>query len=420
MNEDLSREIERMALAARDASQKLAGMSTALKNRALLETARSIGRNRPALQEANALDLEAARAHGIAAAMLDRLTLSDEVISRMCGGLQEVAALADPVGEVVRMWRRPNGLLVGKMRIPIGVIGIIYEARPNVTVDAAALCLKSGNAVLLRGGSEAIHSNRALVGLMAEAWEGAGIPPGCVQLVATADRGAVLEMLKQDTCVDLIIPRGGESLIRFVVENSRIPVIRHYKGVCHVYVDQGADREMAKRICVNAKTQRPGVCNAMETLLVHEAEADTLLPEIISALRERGVEIRGCPETLRRSPGATAASDGDWGAEYLDLVLSVKVVRSLEEAIDHIRRFGSLHTESIVTKDYDRAQRFLREVNSSTVLVNASTRFSDGYELGLGAEIGISTTKLHAFGPMGLEELTTTKFIVQGAGQVRQ
>jgi len=417
---ELSRQIEEMALAARAASERLAGEGTGQKNRALLEMARRIERDRGVLCEANELDLRAGRNLGLPAAMLDRLTLSDEVISRMCKGLEEVAALPDPVGEVVRMWRRPNGLLVGKMRIPLGVIGIIYEARPNVTVDSAALCLKSGNAVILRGGSEAIHSNQALVRLLVQALEEVGLPSRAVQLVSTTDRAAVLELLKQEAAIDVIIPRGGESLIRFVVENSRIPVLKHYKGVCHIFVDEGADCEMAKRICVNAKTQRPGVCNAMETLLVHEAEADTLLVEIASALRAKGVEIRGCPETLRRIPDAVPATEEDWGAEYLDLILAVKVVRSLEEAIEHIRRFGSLHTESIVTNHYERAQRFLRSVNSSTVLVNASTRFSDGYEFGFGAEIGISTTKLHAFGPMGLEELTTTKFIVYGTGQIRQ
>ena len=417
---ELSRQIEEMALAARAASERLASEGTDQKNRALLEMARRIERDRGVLCEANELDLRAGRNLGLPAAMLDRLTLSDEVISRMCKGLEEVAALPDSVGEVVRMWRRPNGLLIGKMRIPLGVIGIIYEARPNVTVDSAALCLKSGNAVILRGGSEAIHSNQALVRLLVQALEEVGLPSRAVQLVSTTDRAAVLELLKQEAAIDLIIPRGGESLIRFVVENSRIPVLKHYKGVCHVFVDEGADCEMAKRICVNAKTQRPGVCNAMETLLVHEAEADTLLVEIVSALRARGVEIRGCPETLRRIPDAVPATEEDWGAEYLDLILAVKVVRSLEEAIEHIRRFGSLHTESIVTNHYERAQRFLRAVNSSTVLVNASTRFSDGYEFGFGAEIGISTTKLHAFGPMGLEELTTTKFIVYGTGQIRQ
>jgi len=289
-----------------------------------------------------------------------------------------------------------------------------------VTVEAAALCVKSGNAVLLRGGSEALHSNRALVELLEASLREAGLPPKAVQLVDTPDRAAVLEMLRQEAYIDLIIPRGGEGLIRFVAENSRIPVIKHYKGVCHVFVDEGADPEMAVRICLNAKTQRPGVCNALETLLVHRAEADSLLPRIVSALRDQGVEIRGCPETLARVPDAKPAAEEDWGAEYLDLILAVKIVSGLDEAIEHIRRYGSLHTEAIVTRDYARAQRFLREVNSSTVLVNASTRFSDGYEFGLGAEIGISTTKIHAFGPMGLEELTTTKYIVYGSGQIRQ
>jgi glutamate-5-semialdehyde dehydrogenase len=412
--------IEAMALEARRASEQIAPCGSEQKNRALLAAADKIGQNRLALQEANEQDLRSARAQGLPSAFLDRLTLSDKVITQMCRSLEEVAALPDPVGEVVRMWRRPNGLWVGKMRIPLGVIGMIYEARPNVTVEAAALCVKSGNAVLLRGGSEALHSNRALVELLEASLREAGLPPKAVQLVDTPDRAAVLEMLRQEAYIDLIIPRGGEGLIRFVAENSRIPVIKHYKGVCHVFVDEGADPEMAVRICLNAKTQRPGVCNALETLLVHRAEADSLLPRIVSALRDQGVEIRGCPETLARVPDAKPAAEEDWGAEYLDLILAVKIVSGLDEAIEHIRRYGSLHTEAIVTRDYARAQRFLREVNSSTVLVNASTRFSDGYEFGLGAEIGISTTKIHAFGPMGLEELTTTKYIVYGSGQIRQ
>lgn len=414
------RSIEAMALEARRASEQIAPAGSEQKNRALLAAADKIGRNRSALLEANERDLHSARAQGLPSAFLDRLTLSDKVIGQMCRSLQEVAALPDPVGEVVRMWRRPNGLWVGKMRIPLGVIGMIYEARPNVTVEAAALCVKSGNAVLLRGGSEALHSNRALVELLEASLREAGLPPKAVQLVDTSDRGAVLEMLRQEAHIDLIIPRGGEGLIRFVAENSRIPVIKHYKGVCHLFVDEGADPEMAVRICLNAKTQRPGVCNALETLLVHRAEADSLLPRIASALREQGVEIRGCPETLARVPDAKPAAEEDWGAEYLDLILAVKIVSGIDEAIEHIRRYGSLHTEAIVTRHYDRAQQFLREVNSSTVLVNASTRFSDGYEFGLGAEIGISTTKIHAFGPMGLEELTTTKYIVYGSGQIRQ
>lgn len=412
--------VEAMAAEARRASEQIASCGSEQKNRALLLAAEKIGQNRSVLREANEEDLRSARAQGLPPALLDRLTLSEKGIQQMCRSLEEVAALPDPVGEVVRMWRRPNGLWVGKMRIPLGVVGIIYEARPNVTVEAAALCVKSGNAVLLRGGSEALHSNRALVKLLEASLLEAGLPAEAVQLVGTPDRSAVLEMLRQEAYIDLIIPRGGEGLIRFVVENSRIPVIKHYKGVCHVFVDEGADPEMAVRICVNAKTQRPGVCNALETLLVHRAEADALLPRIVSALRERGVEIRGCPETLARIPDAVPASEEDWAAEYLDLILAVKVVSGLDEAVEHIRRYGSLHTEAIVTRHYERAQRFLREVNSSTVLVNASTRFSDGFEFGLGAEIGISTTKIHAFGPMGLEELTTTKYIVYGSGQVRQ
>lgn len=409
-----------MAQRAREASRRLANLSTGTKNRALLLAAGEIRGNAASLREANGKDLAAARDKGLPAAMLDRLTLSDKVLAQICKSLEEVVALPDPVGEVVSTWKRPNGLEVGRMRIPLGVIGIIYEARPNVTVDAAALCLKSGNAVVLRGGSEAIHSNQALAGLLARACRSAGLPDHAVQLIGTTDRAAVLEMLRQEEFIDLVIPRGGEGLIRFVVENSRIPVLKHYKGVCHVYVDEGADPEMAKRICLNAKVQRPGVCNAMETLLVHEREAATLLPEIVSALREKGVEIRGCPATVARIPGAKPATEEDWGAEYLDLVLAVKVVGSMEEAMGHIERYGSMHTESIVTRDYLRAERFLREVQSSTVLVNASTRFSDGYEFGLGAEIGISTSKLHAFGPMGLQELTTTKFIVRGQGQIRE
>ncbi len=416
---EIGRLIAEMAQGARSASRRLATLPTDVKNRALLEAARLIQEEEAYLQAENRKDLEAAAAKGLSPAMVDRLTLSESVLSRIRASLHEVASLPDPVGEVTGMWKRPNGLIVGRMRIPLGVVGIVYEARPNVTVEAASLCLKSGNAVLLRGGSEAIHSNLALGKLMARACEASGLPAEAVQLVPTTDRNAVLEMLKQEETIDLIIPRGGEGLIRFVVEHSRIPVIKHYKGVCHVYVDEGADPEMAKRICVNAKVQRPGVCNAMETLLVHEAEADSLLPETIRALRAEGVEIRGCPATAARIPDVTPATEEDWAAEYLDLILAVKVVADMDEAIRHIERYGSLHTEAIVTRDYGRAQRFLRELQSSTVLVNASTRFSDGYEFGLGAEIGISTTKLHAYGPMGLEALTTTKFIVYGEGQVR-
>jgi glutamate-5-semialdehyde dehydrogenase len=337
----------------------------------------------------------------------------------MAQGLKEIVALHDPVGEVVRMWRRPNGLLVGKMRIPLGVIGIIYEARPNVTADGAGLCIKAGNAVILRGGSESIRSNMAIGAVLRDALSKKDLPGDSVQIIPVVDRAAILEMLKLEDYIDLIIPRGGEGLIRFVSENSRIPVIKHYKGVCHIFVDESADLEMAERICMNAKLQRPGVCNAMETLLIHENIRESFLPLVVKRFEEAGVQVRGCKRTREIIPHAKEATEEDWYTEYLDLILSVKVVKDLDEAISHIEKYGSMHTEAIVTQDYTNAQRFLNGVNSSTVLVNASTRFSDGFELGLGAEIGISTSKLHAFGPMGVEELTTTKFIIYGNGQIR-
>jgi glutamate-5-semialdehyde dehydrogenase len=317
------------------------------------------------------------------------------------------------------MWKRPNGLVVGRMRIPLGVIGIIYESRPNVTSDAAGLCLKSGNSVILRGGSEAFHSNQAIGQILRKALLKTGIPGEAIQVFPHTEKEAILEMLQRDEEIDLVIPRGGEELIRFVTTHSKIPVIKHYKGVCHVFVDESADPEMAVQICLNAKVQRPGVCNAMETLLVHEKVAKMVLPRIAQALQKKGVELRGCPRTREVLPGIKETTEEDWFQEYLDLILSIRVVKGIEEAMEHIATYGSLHTEAILTSDYQNAQRFLREVNSSCVLVNASTRFSDGFELGLGSEIGISTTKLHAFGPMGLEELTTTKFIVYGEGQIR-
>ncbi len=408
-----------IAKAARAASLILSKIDAAAKNMALLQMADALVAASAHLKEENLKDLEAARTKGLSTAMIERLTLSDKAISTMAASLREVAQLPDPVGEVTRMWKRPNGLMVGKMRIPIGVIGIIYESRPNVTSDAAGLCLKSGNAVILRGGSEAIHSNMAIASVLKGACSVSGIPAAAIQVMPVTDREAVLEMLKLEEFIDLIIPRGGEGLIRFVVENSKIPVIKHYKGVCHVYVDEYADLDMAVSIAYNAKVQRPGVCNSMETLLIHRKAAPAFLPMIYMAYKEAGVELRGCPETVAILKEIKAAEEGDWGAEYLDLILAVKVVGSMDEAIDHIARYGSLHTESIVTRDYANAQRFLREVNSSTVVVNASTRFSDGFELGLGSEIGISTTKIHAFGPMGLEELTTQKFIIYGDGQIR-
>jgi len=404
---------------AREASRRLGSLSANVKNELLRRMAQGLLDAQEQLTGENEKDLMAARAAGLSTAMLDRLTLDSGRIRGMADGLREVAELPDPVGEVTGMRRRPNGLLVGRMRVPLGVIGIIYESRPNVTADAAGLCLKSGNAVILRGGKESLHSNLAIGGILQNQLERMGLPAACLQVIKTTDRDAMLELLKREDEIDLIIPRGGEGLIRFVSEHSRIPVIKHYKGVCHTFVDASADFAQAEKICVNAKVQRPGVCNAMETLLVHQDIAETFIPRIASVMRSHGVELRGCPVTKEFAPDIQAASEEDWYAEYLDLTLAVRVVENLEEAIDHIRTYGSLHTEVIVTRDYENSQRFLNEVNSSVVMVNASSRFSDGHQLGLGAEIGISTTKLHSFGPMGLEDLTTRKFIIYGDGQVR-
>jgi glutamate-5-semialdehyde dehydrogenase len=404
---------------AREASYALGNLSTSVKNSALEGMAEALLLSAPGLKQANVLDLKAAKEEGLSSAMIDRLTLSDAVLMRMAASLKEIALLPDPVGEVNRMWTRPNGLTVGKMRIPLGVVGIIYESRPDVTSDAGGLCLKAGNAVILRGGSEAIHSNLAIAEVLRKVCREQGIPAEAIQVVPTTSRQAVEEMLQLEDYIDVIIPRGGEELIRFVVSKSKIPVIKHYKGVCHVFVDASADLDMAQNISYNAKVQRPGVCNAMETLLVHRQIAPVFLPPVAEKLKAAGVELRGCPETRRILGGIGEASEEDWLAEYLDLILAVKIVDDLDQAIRHIIRYGSSHTEAIVTQNYTNARRFLREVPSSTVLVNASTRFSDGFQLGLGAEIGISTTKLHAFGPMGVEELTTSKFIVYGSGQVR-
>lgn len=409
-----------MARAAKSAARKMASCPTARKNEVLLRIAENLARDAALIQKENLKDVENGRAKGLSSAMIDRLTVTDATIRSMIEGLQDVARLEDPVGAVTRTWERPNGLQVSRMRIPLGVIGIIYESRPNVTIDAAALCLKAGNAVILRGGSEAIHSNQALAASVGQALAETGLPADAVQVVPITDREAVTMLLHQDACIDLIIPRGGEGLIRFVVENSKIPVLKHYKGVCHVYVDESADPNMAEEICFNAKVQRPGVCNAMETMLVHRAMADVFLPRMAERFAKAGVRIKGCPETLRRVPTAEPATDQDWPAEYLDLILAVKVVDDMEAAMEHIAAHGSDHTETIVTSDYARARKFVRQVDSSVVLVNASTRFNDGGQLGLGAEIGISTSKLHAFGPMGVEELTTTKFVVFGDGQIRR
>lgn len=409
-----------LAVAARQASRQMADLSSAIKNELLLRMATALEDASEQLRAENEKDLTLARENNMAVAMVDRLTLTPERIRGMADGLREVATLPDPVGEITGMSLRPNGIQVGRQRIPLGVIGIIYESRPNVTADAAGLCLKSGNAVILRGGSEALHSNRAIGAILQQSLESLGLPPAALQVVTTNDRNAVKELLQLDNEIDLIIPRGGEGLIRFVAENSRIPVIKHYKGVCHTYVDAAADLQMAEVICLNAKVQRPGVCNAMETLLIHRDIAAGFLPQIATAMTRMGVELRGCEQSCKLVAELIPATEEDWSTEYLELILSVRIVDNYEQARQHIETYGSLHTEVIVTNDYQLARRFLREINSSVVMVNASSRFSDGNQLGLGAEIGISTSKLHAFGPMGLEDLTTRKFVVLGDGQIRE
>lgn len=412
--------ILKMAKAARAASIEMAGCASDKKNEALLRIADKIVKNGHAVKEENQKDLVRAKKMGLSDAMIDRLTVSDSTIKSMAEGLMEVSQLEDPVGSMSKTWLRPNGLQISRMRIPLGVIGIIYESRPNVTVDAAGLCLKAGNAVVLRGGSEAFYSNQALSAIIGHALRETGLPEKAVNVVPIRDRMAVNALLNQEEFIDLIIPRGGESLIRFVVENSKIPVLKHYKGVCHVYVDDSADLKMAEEICFNAKVQRPGVCNAMETMLVHKSAAQEFLPQMEKRFHKAGVKIRGCAETHSILPETEKAIEDDWAAEYLDLVIAVKIVEDMDRAVSHIAKYGSSHTEAIVTSDYKRARRFVREVDSSVVLVNASTRFNDGGQLGLGSEIGISTSKLHAFGPMGVKELTTTKFVVFGDGQIRE
>ena len=412
--------VETLARDAKSASRALARAPTAKKNAILLRAATALREScRAAVLEANAADVAAARAAGLSRALIDRLTIDQRRLDGVARSIEDVAKLADPVGEIVEMRRLANGLLAGRMRVPLGVIAIVYESRPNVTADAAALCIKSGNACILRGGSEAFRTSTAIAAAFAGALEAEGLPAACAALVPTTDREATLVLIGLDGLVDLAIPRGGEELIRFVVDHARVPVIKHYKGVCHVYVDGDADLEMAVRIAVNAKAQRPGVCNAMETLLVDRACADAFLPRVAGALAERGVELRADAEALRRIPSARPATAADWDTEYLDLVLAIAVVDGIDGALDHVARHGTQHTEAIVTTSYDKAQRWIREVDASLVLVNASTRFNDGSELGLGAEIGISTTKMHAYGPMGLAELCTLKWIAYGQGEVR-
>lgn len=416
---DLEQRIATMARAAREASTSLMSLSSEAKNSALLETASLLDRKRAFIQAENEKDLAAGREKGLSAAMLDRLALTDSVIDSMIGGLREVVALPDPVGSIEHLSLRPNGLQVGRMRVPLGVVAMIYESRPNVTVDAASLCLKTGNSVLLRGGSEAICSNLALAQVLQEALATSGIAQEAVQVIPVTDRQAVHFLLQREEDIDLVIPRGGEGLIRYVSETSRIPVLKHYKGVCHIFVDKDADLAKATPIILNAKTQRPGVCNALEGVLVDAAVAEQYVPTIVKELSDAGVEVRGCARTVALSSRAVGAADEDWGREFLDLILVLRVVDGLDEAKRYIQRYGSRHTEAIITENYTTARRFVEQVDASAVVVNASTRFNDGGQLGLGTEIGISTTKLHAYGPMGLEELTTRKFVVFGEGQVR-
>lgn len=417
---DMKAYVIEKAKEAKEGARSLAKAAPALKNAVLLEMAKALRSRAKKLITENKKDIQFAKKKGLSQAMIDRLTLNEKRIIEMAQGLVEVAALPDPVGEIVKMRQRPNGMSVGKMRVPIGVIGIIYESRPNVTADAAGLCLKAGNAVILRGGSEAIYSNKAIVKVLRDVAKKQGLHQGAITFFDIPDREAIMEMLKLEGMVDLIIPRGGESLIRTVTENSRIPVLKHYKGVCHVFVDRDADLIMAEEICLNAKVQRPGTCNAMETMLVDEPIAEGFLPKALKRLEDAGVALKGCPKTLAIYPDITEVKEEDYTKEYLDLILNVKVVKDMEDAMEHIAAYGSAHSDSIVTMNYDKAMRFLREVDSSAVFVNASTRLNDGFQFGLGAEIGISTDKIHARGPMGLEELTCTKFVVLGNGQLRE
>ena len=415
---DIARYMRGLGEAARAAARNLARSGTAARNRALLATAEAIRSQRAELIEANRRDLEAGR--DLEAALADRLELTDARIESMALGLEEIAALPDPIGEMTGVAYRPSGIQVGRMRVPLGVVGIIYESRPNVTADAGGLCLKAGNAVILRGGSEAIHSNRAIARCIRTGLAEAGLPADAVQVVATTDRRAVGELLRLDEFVDIIVPRGGKGLIERVMTETRIPVIKHLDGICHVFIDERADLDKAIRVAYNAKTQRYGTCCTMETLLVDRAVAAQVLPPLARRYLEAGVELRGCPVTRQLVDGCAEAAPEDWDTEYLAPILAIRVVDGLDEAIDHIAAHGSAHTDAIVTEDYSRAQRFLREVDSSSVMVNASTRFADGFEYGLGAEIGISTDKLHARGPVGLEGLTSQKFIVLGDGHIRQ
>ncbi len=412
--------IDKTVSDAQKASRLTSIASTSLKNAALEQMALNLINNKSMMMTENEKDLKAAEENGLSSAMLDRLRLTDSRIEAMAEGIREVISLSDPVGEITEEIVRPNGLDIKKVRVPIGVIIIIYESRPNVTADAASLCLKTGNATILRGGKESIHSNIAIYRQISAALEKVGLDKNAIQVIETADREAVDHLLKADEYVDLVIPRGGEGLIRNVVENSTIPVIKHYKGVCHVYVDEFADLDMAREVCLNSKLQRPGTCNAMETMLVHEKISETFLPVVFKGMSEAGVELRGCEKSRKILPDIKQATEEDWPSEYLEKILSVKVVSSIDDAIEHISTYGSSHSDCIITEDKTNAKKFTNEVDSAAVYVNASTRFTDGFEFGMGAEIGISTDKLHARGPMGLKELTSYKYIVHGTGQIRQ
>lgn len=417
---DIKKFVLGKAVEAKEGARALLKASTDRKDRILLRMADEILRQADMLVRENKKDVEHAKEKGLSSALIDRLTLTGTRINEMAAGLRDIAALPDPVGEITKMRRRPNGMTVGRMRAPLGVIGIIYESRPNVTADATSLCLKAGNAVFLRGGSEAINSNRAIATILREAVSSEGIPKGAVTFLDTPEREAIMEMLKLEGLIDLVIPRGGEGLIRTVTENSRIPVLKHYKGVCHAFVDGDADMNMAEEICFNSKTQRPGTCNALETMLVDASIADAFLPSVLKKFRDAGVTIKGCERTKGIFRDVEEIQEDDYHNEYLDLIVNVRVVRDIDGALEHIATYGSGHTETIVTENYNKAMRFLREVDSSAVMINASTRLNDGGQFGLGAEIGISTDKIHARGPMGIEELTCTKFIVLGTGQLRQ
>jgi glutamate-5-semialdehyde dehydrogenase len=420
MSTDYKEELEIIGRKAQIASRKLSSLSTLRKNKALEEISEALLAQKEEIKKVNAIDLEEGRKNNLTEAMLDRLTLTDERIEDMAQGLVKLSGLSDPVGKIDANFIRPNGLSIEKTRIPIGVIGIIYESRPNVTVDAAGLCLKAGNAVILRGGKEAIHSNRKLASIMCESGTAAGLPENFVQLIQWIDREAVKYLLRLDRYINLIIPRGGEGLIRYTVENATIPVIKHYKGLCHVYADKNADFDMATNIVINGKCQRPGVCNAVETVLVHSEIADEFVPKLAAELSANGVELRGDSRFCSLVPTATLATEDDWHEEYLALILSVKIVDDIDAAILHIADYGSGHSDAIVTNDKLAALKFRNEVDSAAVYVNASTRFTDGSMFGMGAEIGISTDRLHARGPMGLEELTTYKYVVSGTGQIRE